>query len=157
MVAVGGEMFRAVGLMVREKNWLQVYTYQSWGDQREMPNFNPGQTFRPIMDLKQGMTQPPPRLTERDLLSKMESYGIGTDATIAEHISKQLDRGYAVKGHDLTFSPTGLGEALIGSYRWVFILLERSYFLPFSNLIAAISPPPLSLSLSPHVSLTNDL
>jgi hypothetical protein len=40
----------------------------------------------------QGSTQPPARLTERDLLSKMEAYGIGTDATTAEHISKQIDR-----------------------------------------------------------------
>ena len=40
----------------------------------------------------QGATEPPPRLTERDLLTKMEEHGIGTDATIAEHIQKQLER-----------------------------------------------------------------
>jgi DNA topoisomerase-3 len=52
-VAVSGETFKAVGLMVRERNWLEVYPYQSWGDHGEMPDFHPGQTFRPEMDLKQ--------------------------------------------------------------------------------------------------------
>ena len=44
--------------------------------------------------VSQGKTQPPHRLTERDLIEKMERYGIGTDATVAEHIQKQIDRGY---------------------------------------------------------------
>ena len=53
-VAVSGEMFRAVGLMVREKNWLEVYHYgQGWGSSEEMPDFQPGQTFRPEMGFKQ--------------------------------------------------------------------------------------------------------
>lgn len=40
----------------------------------------------------QSATQAPSRLSERDLIAKMEAYGIGTDATVAEHIQKQLDR-----------------------------------------------------------------
>lgn len=40
----------------------------------------------------QGHTQAAPRMSERDLIAKMESHGIGTDATVAEHIQKQLDR-----------------------------------------------------------------
>ncbi len=44
----------------------------------------------------QGATQPPPRLTEASLIALMERHGIGTDATVAEHINKQLERGYAV-------------------------------------------------------------
>jgi DNA topoisomerase-3 len=31
-------------------------------------------------------------MSERDLIAKMEAHGIGTDATVAEHIQKQLDR-----------------------------------------------------------------
>lgn len=46
----------------------------------------------------------------------MEEYGIGTDATVAEHIQKQLDRGYAIKNPQLQFSATALGEGLILSY-----------------------------------------
>jgi DNA topoisomerase-3 len=46
----------------------------------------------------------------------MERHGIGTDATVADHIQKQLDRGYAVKDQAGLFSPTPLGEALVASY-----------------------------------------
>jgi len=31
-------------------------------------------------------------LSEKDLIERMERYGIGTDATVAEHIQKQIDR-----------------------------------------------------------------
>lgn len=41
----------------------------------------------------QSRTTPPPRLTEAALISLMERHGIGTDATVAEHINKQLERG----------------------------------------------------------------
>jgi hypothetical protein len=36
----------------------------------------------------------------------------------AEHIQKQIERGYAEKDAQLTFWPTNLGESLISSYRW---------------------------------------
>ena len=65
------------------------------------------------LGMPQGATQPPPRLSERDLISLMERHGIGTDATVAEHIQKQLDRGYATKDHNLTFWPTPLGVNLV--------------------------------------------
>lgn len=47
----------------------------------------------------------------------MEQHNIGTDATVSEHIQKQLSRGYATKDASLTFWPTPLGEALVGAYR----------------------------------------
>lgn len=50
----------------------------------------------------QGRTAPPPRLTEAALISLMDRHGIGTDATVAEHINKQLERGYISK---LSISP----------------------------------------------------
>lgn len=65
----------------------------------------------------QGNTQPPPRLSERDLIALMESHGIGTDATVAEHIQKQLDRQYATKDGNLLFWPTPLGEGLVSGYK----------------------------------------
>lgn len=35
------------------------------------------------VSLREGATQPPPRLFERDLIAAMERHGIGTDATVA--------------------------------------------------------------------------
>ena len=44
-----------------------------------------GLTYRMVRAV-QGATQAPPRLAERDLIALMERHGIGTDATVAEHI-----------------------------------------------------------------------
>lgn len=113
------ESFKCTGLMVTEKNWLEVFPWANWGGAEALPRFNQNQQFEPEeIKLHSGTTQPPPRMKESDLLSKMDEYGIGTDATVADHIAKQLDRGYATKDNaTLTFAPTPLGEALISAYR----------------------------------------
>jgi DNA topoisomerase-3 len=118
-ISVAGEKFKCTGLMVIEKNWLEVFPWASWGGSEALPKFQRNQTFHPQeISLHQGTTQPPPRMRETDLLAKMDEYGIGTDATVADHIAKQLDRGYATKDNsNLTFSPTALGESLISAYR----------------------------------------
>lgn len=122
-VDVSQEKFTAIGLMVIERNWLDVYPYTKWGGAEELPHFQRGETFMPAeLSLKEGSTQPAPRMSERDLLAKMESFGIGTDATVADHIAKQLERGYAEKEVNQSsgiayFFPTPLGEALISAYK----------------------------------------
>lgn len=35
------------GLMVKEKNWLEVYPYSSWGGNANLPVLEEGQTFMP--------------------------------------------------------------------------------------------------------------
>ena len=42
------------------------------------------------------MLQPLPLLTETELISIMDQQGIGTDATIASHIKKIVDRQFVV-------------------------------------------------------------
>lgn len=42
--------------------------------------------------MDEGCTQPPPLLSESDLIGLMDEKGIGTDATIAEHIQKIQQR-----------------------------------------------------------------
>jgi hypothetical protein len=70
---------RPAGLMVLERNWLDVYTpWGTWGGNANLPTFQQGQVFEPTeLTLREGATQPPPRLSERDLISAMERYGIG--------------------------------------------------------------------------------
>ena len=119
IIDVAGEDFSCTGLVVLEKNWLEIFPWATWGGADTLPRLQRHQTFQPrSINLHEGTTQPPPRLRETDLLAKMDEYGIGTDATVADHIAKQLERGYAVKDTaTMTFSPTALGESLISAYR----------------------------------------
>ena len=54
-----------------------------------------GQSFTPSsLTLESGHTTPPSLLCEADLITLMDTKGIGTDATIAQHIKTILDRKY---------------------------------------------------------------
>jgi DNA topoisomerase IA len=53
---------------------------------------------------------------EVELISLMDRNGIGTDATIAQHISTIQDRAYATKNAQQKFVPTKLGIALVEGY-----------------------------------------
>lgn len=115
-VDIAGERFTATGLMITAKNYLDVYRFDSWGAST-IPNFEVGQQFIPTrLTLEAGRTQPPPLLSEADLISLMDKAGIGTDATMHDHIKKLLDRCYATKDAQTRFCPTTLGEALVMGY-----------------------------------------
>jgi DNA topoisomerase III len=114
-IDVRGEQFSARGLMVEERNYLEVYIYERWA-QNELPVFAVGQQFVPSsIDMRDGETSQPPMLTEADLISLMDRHGIGTDATIAQHIQTIQERLYAVKQGNV-FVPTTLGIALYEGY-----------------------------------------
>ncbi|XP_019069629.2 DNA topoisomerase 3-alpha isoform X5 [Solanum lycopersicum] len=98
------------------KNYLDVYRFESWGGS-VIPTYSFGQQFTPTtLTLDSGVTRPPPLLSEADLLGCMDKAGIGTDATMHDHIKKLLDRFYAIKDSNTRFSPTKLGEALVMGY-----------------------------------------
>src|SRR4051794_37432734 len=61
-------------------------------------------------------TVPPPLLSGSDLISIMDKSGIGTDATIHQHIKTIQERKYAEKTQNLLFKPTKLGLALVKEY-----------------------------------------
>ncbi|KAG3118602.1 DNA topoisomerase 3-alpha [Phytophthora idaei] len=85
-----GESFTASGLMVEERNYLDIYKYEKW-NASAIPVYQRGDVFRPsTVVMLSGETSPPPLLSEADLIAKMDSNGIGTDATIAEHIKTIL-------------------------------------------------------------------
>jgi DNA topoisomerase III len=75
-----GEVFKATGLMVEERNWLDVYSkWEKWSGSKVAP-LRVGDVFRPQgMQMKASRTQPPQALTESDLISEMDRHGIGTD------------------------------------------------------------------------------
>ncbi|XP_034890803.1 DNA topoisomerase 3-alpha isoform X2 [Populus alba] len=115
-IDIAGERFSASGRVILAKNYLDVYRFESWGDSM-IPTHVQGQQFIPAtLTLDSGVTRPPPLLSEADLLSCMDKAGIGTDATMHDHIKKLLDRFYVTKDANTRFSPTNLGEALVMGY-----------------------------------------
>ena len=118
-IELGGERFHATGLMVRALNYLEVFVYEKWSD-KWMPQYTAQQRFRPSScEVKQGSTTRPNLLTEADLVNLMDKNGIGTDATIAEHIKKVIDRQYVMtqkQGKTTYLLPSTLGMGLVEGY-----------------------------------------
>jgi DNA topoisomerase-3 len=118
-VRMDTEEFTAKGLMILEKNWLEIYEpWERWSTgQGELPPLEVGSRIRPSSLLfKEGRTTPPQPLTEVELITLMDRNGIGTDATIAQHIATIQDRDYVIKDAQTRFHPTKLGIALVEGY-----------------------------------------
>ncbi|GAA5824127.1 hypothetical protein JCM5353_006152 [Sporobolomyces roseus] len=118
-IEIAGEHFSAKGLIIRERNYLDVYIYDKWQG-NHLPDFQIGEQFEPDeLELKEGMTSQPNLLTEADLVGLMDKNGIGTDATIAEHIAKIIDRAYVMKQKEGAIEylvPSTLGIGLVKAY-----------------------------------------
>ncbi|KAF5178936.1 Dna topoisomerase 3-alpha, partial [Thalictrum thalictroides] len=115
-IDIAGELFFVSGRTIIVKNYLDVYRFESWGNST-IPKYTFGQQFIPTtLTLDSGVTRPPPLLSEADLINCMDKAGIGTDATMHDHIKKLLDRLYATKDANTRFAPTKLGEALVMGY-----------------------------------------
>lgn len=94
-IEYGGEIFHASGLMVIERNYLDVYPYDKWESSSQLPVFTVGETLVPTeAKMNEGKTFPPGYLTEPELIGLMDANGIGTDATMAEHIANIQKRMY---------------------------------------------------------------
>ena len=120
----GHESFHAHGLRVLERNYLNIYVYDKWESSQQLPAFTVGETFEPTeANMVDGKTTAPGYLTEPELIALMDANGIGTDATMAEHISKIKERCYVDtrprgtgRNSVQEFIPTYLGVALIEGY-----------------------------------------
>ncbi|OQV09134.1 hypothetical protein CLAIMM_13297 [Cladophialophora immunda] len=118
------ETFHTHGLLVLERNYLDVYVYDKWESSQQLPEFTLGETFEPSeANMVDGKTTAPGYLTEPELIALMDANGIGTDATMAEHIAKIKDRSYVdtrrsggSRNSVQEFIPTTLGVALIEGY-----------------------------------------
>jgi DNA topoisomerase-3 len=89
------EYFHAKGLTVLERNYLDIYVYDKWESSVPLPVFQRDEVFEPREAvMTEGKTTAPNYLTEPELIGLMDANGIGTDATMAEHISKIKEREY---------------------------------------------------------------
>ncbi|BEI85325.1 hypothetical protein CcaverHIS002_0507260 [Cutaneotrichosporon cavernicola] len=118
-VEIAGEYFSASGLIVLERNYLDIYPYDKWAG-KNLPDFQFGEQFVPdVCELEEGTTTKPKLFTEADLVGLMDNNGIGTDATIAEHIAKVIDREYVIakkEGKENFLIPSSLGVGLVEGY-----------------------------------------
>jgi DNA topoisomerase-3 len=105
--------------MVLERNYLEIYIYDKWSGST-LPNFQEGEEFMPsVCELKEGSTSRPNLLTEADLVGLMDKNGIGTDATIAEHIAKIIEREYVIVKQEQKnkyLVPSSLGIGLVEGF-----------------------------------------
>ncbi|KAI9295331.1 prokaryotic type I DNA topoisomerase [Neoconidiobolus thromboides FSU 785] len=127
---IAEEEFYVKGLMVHEYNYLEIYIYEKWND-KLIPSFELNEEFIPsYLQMNEGKTTPPKLISEPELITIMSKNGIGTDATIHEHIKKILGRKYVYKtGNENLFHPHELGIGLVEAYDK--IGLEKSLSRPF--------------------------
>lgn len=70
-VTAANEGFTATGLIIHERNYLDVYKYETWNS-KEIHNYEIGNTFEPTeLSMAEGSTSAPPLLTEADLIALM--------------------------------------------------------------------------------------
>ncbi|KAL6941513.1 hypothetical protein ACO0RG_002645 [Hanseniaspora osmophila] len=91
------EFFKTSSVQVKERNFLDIFPYWDWKSNvlNLSEDVKPGDKL-PIQetDMKMGSTSPPKPMTESELILLMDANGIGTDATIADHIEKIKARTY---------------------------------------------------------------
>lgn len=117
-IEYGEEIFGAHGLVVLQRNYLDVYPYENWTSSQTLPKFTLGESFEPTEAMMtEGKTCAPSYLTEPDLIALMDANGIGTDATMAEHIAKIKERNYVFTrpvggggSHNANNSPAARGR-----------------------------------------------
>ena len=81
-----------------EQNYLLVYPYDKWTSSQPLPPFMQGEMVMPAsLEMVEGKTSSPRYLTESELIALMDVNGIGTDATMADHIEKIIEREYVFK------------------------------------------------------------
>jgi DNA topoisomerase-3 len=72
-----GRTWRVIGLVVKARNYLDVYPYDSWVS-KSIPDFTEDEQFEPsVCELKEGRTTSPSMLNEADLVGLMDKNGIG--------------------------------------------------------------------------------
>ncbi|CAD8058742.1 unnamed protein product [Paramecium sonneborni] len=71
-----------------------------------------------FVEYTQGQTSPPDHLTETELITLMDKFKIGTDASMATHINNICERQYVkVEGQSRKLKPTDLGLSLVRGYK----------------------------------------
>lgn len=124
-IIIEGEKFTASGLVIFERNYLDVYIYEKW-NAKQIHKYEQGKQFKPTeITMPEGHTTAPPLLTEADLIALMDKHGIGTDATHAEHINTIKERGYIGVVDNGCLIPGVIGMGLYEGYDAMELVLAK--------------------------------
>lgn len=103
------------GRMLLAPGYLQVYPYE-YVREKFLPKLEEGMHLDvENITLREEKTSPPAPYNEKGLIKTMDKLGLGTDATIPQHISTNLKRGYFTISQDRNIHPTPRGIALVKS------------------------------------------
>jgi len=114
VVRVGEVPFVSQGLRILDPGYTAIYPFER-PRERILPYLMEGDEVHVRrLYIVEAETKPPPYLSEAELLRLMKKYGIGTDATMQEHIHTNVERRYFVVNRRRCI-PTALGKTLIQS------------------------------------------
>ncbi|MGC8973472.1 MAG: DNA topoisomerase [Thermoproteus sp.] len=110
--AFGPLVLEAEGRKVISKGYWSVYPYEE-EEEEPLPYVKRGDPAELLSaKIERRLTEPPPRMTESELLRLMRKYGIGTDATMQDHIHTNVLRGYMrIAGGKCIPTPLGMSLA----------------------------------------------
>ncbi len=111
LVEINGEKFVSEGLKIVENGFYNIYPFDK-PSENTLPYLLLGDTLDVIeIKIVEKETKPPPYLSESQLLKLMKKYGIGTDATMQDHIQTNVKRRYFIIDKKKCI-PTTLGKIL---------------------------------------------
>ncbi len=112
VVEVSGHRFGTDGLRIIDRGYLTIYPFEGLSE-KVLPRVRVGDELGIVKAwIEERETEPPPYLSESELLKLMRKYGIGTDATMQDHIHTNVIRGY-FRIRNRQCIPTPLGRAVI--------------------------------------------
>lgn len=92
-----GLVFKTTGRQMFDPGWAAFSQQKLKGD-IELPDYRVGDQIETKVIIVEGMTKPPKRITESQLISDiLPKYGLGTQATRATMLQTIRDRGYITK------------------------------------------------------------
>jgi len=107
----GKIQLEAEGQKTLDEGYWRIYPWERQSE-KPLPRVDVGDAARAVkVEVVERETEPPPQMTESELLALMRKYGIGTDATMQDHIYTNVKRGY-MKMQRGKCIPTDLGIAL---------------------------------------------
>jgi DNA topoisomerase-1 len=108
VVDSNGELYSANGVLTSEPGWIEFYKPYYKSEDKELPDFNKGESVAVEKKKKtKKETKPPKRYTQASIISELEKKMLGTKATRSTIIDRLFKRGY-VEGKPIGVTDFGL-------------------------------------------------